>query len=223
MGLLAIRIINQGLPFLADLLNKGVSSLLTRVCEKKQLRGAGARNRERTHFWSGRKLVQDDVEQIRQSREDLLQLFGPRLPIRQLDKTGHVLVDGSSDGQRRGADGVVHRVLNRAGLEPFGHNCGEADDEDDDQRYLDLKAQSVPSVQHSSMVVPHVSLFNRNSRQDGCSGISCLSSWWAIPDVSHLSATVKGINHRIFRGLAAASGTGPFLGIWFAQSPGQGR
>ena len=51
-------------------------------------------------------------------------------------------------------------------LEPFGRDRGDADDEDDDQRHLDLKAQSVPPVQHRLMVVPHISLFNRNSRQD---------------------------------------------------------
>jgi hypothetical protein len=68
-------------------------------------------------------------------------------------------------------------VLDRAGFEPFGRSRGEADDADDHQRHLDLKAESVPPDQHKPMLVPHVSLFNRNSRQDVCSGISCLSSW----------------------------------------------
>jgi hypothetical protein len=65
MGIRSISIINEGLPFLAHTLNKGLSPLLTRVCEEKQLRGAGARNRKRTHFRSWWKLIQDNVEQIR--------------------------------------------------------------------------------------------------------------------------------------------------------------
>ena len=62
-------------------------------------------------------------------REDLLQLFGSRFPIRQLGKTGHVLVDGPPDGQRRGSDVVFHCVLDRTGFEPFSRTSGDADDD----------------------------------------------------------------------------------------------
>ena len=65
MGIRSISIINEGLPFLAHPLNKGMRLLFTRVREKEQLRGAGARNRDRTLFWFGRELVQYDIKQIR--------------------------------------------------------------------------------------------------------------------------------------------------------------
>ena len=148
MGVFPVRIIDQGPLFFAYPLNKVKRSLLPRVREEKQFRGARAGDRDRIFSRLRWKFVHHNVEKIRQIGKDLFQFLGSRLPIRQLGTTGDVLVDGISDSQCRRTDVVFHDVLDRTGLEPIRRACGDADDENDDQRHLDLKAESRPPVQH---------------------------------------------------------------------------
>ncbi len=60
------------------------------------------------------------------------------------------------------------------------------------------------------MVVLQLSLFNFNSRQDVCDGISCLTYRRAIRDLLHLAPPIIERKPRIFRGLAAASSRNRF-------------